>query len=49
MDTNKMFANASAMKVRFESSRGSVSVEDLWDLPLTELDRMYRALNKQMK
>lgn len=44
-----MFAKAIKEKVRFESPRGNISTEDLWDLPLVELDRMYRALNKQVK
>lgn len=29
-----MFEQASRQKVRFETSRGSVTVEDLWDIPL---------------
>lgn len=29
------FAAASKQKVRFNTSRGQLSVEDLWDLPLT--------------
>ena len=30
-----MFELASRMKLRFESDRGLLSVEDLWDLPLS--------------
>ena len=30
-----MFLKASRLKLRFETSKGHVSVEDLWDLPLT--------------
>lgn len=31
----EMFEEASRRKIRFDSSRGLLSVEDLWDLPLT--------------
>lgn len=30
-----MFEKASRFKLRFETTKGLVSVEDLWDLPLT--------------
>ena len=30
-----MFEQAARLKLRFETSRGLLSVEDLWDLPLT--------------
>lgn len=30
-----MFDKATRLKLRFTTSRGDVSVEDLWDLPLT--------------
>lgn len=33
--SSEMFEQASRMKVRYESPRGLLSVEDLWDLPLT--------------
>lgn len=32
-----MFKQASKMKLRFATSKGNLSVEDLWDLSLTEL------------
>lgn len=35
MEIEKMFEAASRMKLRFDSPRGLIAVEDLWDLPLT--------------
>ena len=29
--------------------RGQISVEDMWDLPVTELDKIFKTLNKQVK
>ena len=39
---------ASRNKVRFPFE-GMISVEDLWDLSLTNLDSIYKMLNKQVK
>ena len=50
-----MFEKASRLKVRFASSIGMFSVEELWELPLTSktgkanLDDIARALHKQLK
>lgn len=51
-----MFEQAARAKLRFDSPRGMLSVEDLWDLPLrTErdnglsLDRMAVALHQEIK
>ena len=43
------FKKASKLKLRFPSTKGHVSVEDLWNLTLNELDAMYKALNKARK
>lgn len=41
-----MFKEASRLKLRFLTSKGSLSVEQLWDLPLTELDTLAVNLEK---
>ena len=43
-----IFEYATRNKVRFPF-RGLISVEDLWDLRLVDLDAIYKALNKQAK
>lgn len=48
MSKEEMFIKATRNKVRFPY-RGLVSVEDLWELSPTELDKIYKSLNKQQK
>ena len=48
MAVEKIFEYATRNKVRF-SFRGLISVEDLWDLSLTNLDAIYKDLKKQSK
>ena len=51
------FEQASRLKLRFETPKGLISVEDLWDLPLTSrtrlsdisLDNLAKSLNKATK
>jgi len=50
-----MFEKASRMKIRFESPKGNLSTEDLWDLPLTAvnngacLDNIAKDLHRKLK
>lgn len=50
----ELFIRASRIKLRFNTAIGLVSVEDLWDLPLSSrndlnLDNIARDLHKQVK
>lgn len=50
-----MFEQASRLKLRFPSPKGALSVEDLWDLPLTSttgkanLDDLARELHQTLE
>ena len=44
-----MFEKAARMKLRFVTDKGLLSVEDLWDLSLQQLNRLAKALNKSIK
>ena len=44
-----IFVEASKFKVRFVSTKGLLSVEDLWDLSLESLDTIAKKVNKDLK
>lgn len=50
-----MFEKATRLKVRFETTRGMLAIEDLWDLPLqspsgkANLDDIARDLHRQLR
>lgn len=48
MTINNMFELATRSKMRFPF-KGNVSVEDLWDLSVENLDSVFKALNSQVK
>jgi hypothetical protein len=43
------FEKASRVKLRFTTSKGALSTEDLWDFSLTSLDTVAKAVNKELK
>lgn len=50
----EMYKKASRMKITFKSNRGTLSLDDLWDLPLSgndgfNLDSIAKGVNKQIK
>jgi len=44
-----MFLEATRLKLRWNSTRGLVTIEDLWDLSLPNLNQIAKALNKELK
>lgn len=44
-----LFEIATRKKYRFATNKGSLSVEDLWDLSSTQLDATYRAMTKELR
>lgn len=48
MENLNMFEVATRNKIRFPF-RGMVSVEDLWDLSVEDLDKVFKVLNSQVK
>ena len=54
-ECENVFEKATRLKLRFDTGKGQLTVEDLWDLPLTStinkanLDEIARSLHKQLK
>lgn len=46
---DNIFIAASRNKLRFETSKGYLTTEDLWDLSLSSLDNIAKAINRQLK
>lgn len=47
MTTENLFEMATRNKIRFPSTKGELSVEDLWDLSDKDLDVVYKNLKDQ--
>ena len=44
-----LFETASKQKLRFQTAKGLLNTEDLWDLSLTTLNDLAKSLSKQVK
>jgi len=44
MTETNMYKTAARKGLKFATNRGNLALEDLFDLPMTELDRLYREL-----
>lgn len=44
-----MFLKASRLKLRWNSNRGFLTLEDLWDLSLQNLNSLAKSLKKELK
>jgi hypothetical protein len=44
-----MFEQATRMKLRYSTSQGVLSTEDLWNVSLEKLNTLAKALNKEIK
>lgn len=44
-----MFEQAARLQLRFATTKGQLTVEDLWKLPLTQLDRLYSSLAEKLE
>jgi len=49
MTIESMFEKAARQKIRIPCEKGWLYVEDLFDLSLRELDKIYKILNAQLK
>ena len=45
----EIFEQAARMKLRFETSKGCLSSEEVWELSLLSLDTLARAVNKRLR
>jgi len=44
-----MFDKATRIKLRFQTDRGQLSVEDVWELNLAQLNQLAKSLRKKLK
>lgn len=45
----ELFEQASRLKLTFNTNKGQLSVEHLWDLSLDSLDTLAKAVNRELK
>lgn len=46
---DNIFEKATRQKIRFDARKGDLSVEDLWELSLNDLDIIAKALNRKIR
>ena len=44
-----MFEKASRLKLRFDTEKGNISAEDLWDVNVKSLNGTFKTYNKELK
>lgn len=49
MTENNNFEKASRVKLRFATSQGSLTTEDMWQLSLNDLNTIAKGVNKQLR
>jgi len=49
MENKDLFLTASRTALRFETNRGLISTEELWQLSLTSLDGLAKGVNRKLK
>ena len=49
MESFDLFQEATRLKLRYQTSKGSINTEDLWELSLTSLNDLAKELNKQCR
>ncbi len=49
MNIENVFVTATREKFRFKVANGMVTVEDLWSLPLPQLDNVARGLRRELR
>lgn len=49
MTENNNFERASRIKLRFATSQGSLTTEDMWQLSLNDLNTIAKGVNKQLR
>lgn len=47
--SDNLFEKAARMRIRFDTKRGVITAEDLWDFGLSDLNALFQGLRKQQR
>jgi len=47
--SSELFVKANVLKLRYKLRNGIINTEDLWDIPLTQLDVLAKQYHKKLK